>query len=144
MKRYMKNKNFISESFYNKICESNSKKENKIISLFLILNLILLPISIKNSNALFNKYKLNNNDLNNLECKESENKEETHELIENIELYLENIQNPDIINADINNGIGEISVANIEALNKINLDEKIKIKSIKADKDEYKIEVVCQ
>ena len=33
MKRYMKNKNFISESFYNKVCEKNEKKENKIIAL---------------------------------------------------------------------------------------------------------------
>lgn len=144
MKKYIKNKNFISESFYNKICENNFRKQNKIISLFLILNLILLPISIKNSNLLFNKNKVSDNNIDTLEYKELENKQKTAKFVENIKLYLESVQNPNIINAYINDGIGEISVANIEALNRINLDEKIKIKSIKADKNEYKLEVVCQ
>ena len=146
MKRYMKNKNFISEIFYNKVCEKNEKKENKIIALFLILNLCLLPISIEKTNLLSeqNHTKFEGEALNLEEYERLESDYNSEQCIEGIKLWLENVQDENIIDADINNGTGEISVANLEALNKINLYKKIKIKSIRAQGEAYKLEVISQ
>ena len=47
MKKYMKNKDFIPEKFYNKKELNKNKTENRVFILFLILNLILIPITTK-------------------------------------------------------------------------------------------------
>ncbi|MBA8983029.1 hypothetical protein [Clostridium saccharobutylicum] len=44
---YMKNKGFIPEKFYNKMQEKKTKNENEIFILFFMINLLIIPFTIK-------------------------------------------------------------------------------------------------
>lgn len=129
MKKYMKNKNFIPEKFYYKNELNNSKMENRIMILFLLMNLLLLPTTYKEMNKANEKPHIINNNI-----------KQNQYYLENIIMWVDNIFNDNIERAYITNNDGEILVDNLDRIDKLNLSNSLKIKDIsKNDDEKYKL-----
>ena len=85
MKKYLRNKNFIPNEFIERLDLNENKKNNQLISILILLNIIIIPTSV--NKILQNKeyeevYNNNNNNLeSNLNIEErikKENIEEYH------------------------------------------------------------------
>lgn len=123
MKRYLKYKNFTPCEFVELIDNKTNVKSNKLISILLILNIIVFPNSIKKI--------LNKGEDNGKRGTKVEDNINPHIYIgkENIELYLNQI-NSGISNMKIQNNNGTIEAKDKNEVFKIEINEKIKIKSI--------------
>lgn len=133
MKKYMKNKDFIPEKFYDKIELTKSKNENKIFTFFLIINLLLVQTTAKsiqeiNEQNIVGKYdasieqnKYNSNDIN---------------------LWIENIMRDDIEEAYITNNNGEVVVDNLDKVDELSSSTSIEISDVNLNADDkYRVGV---
>lgn len=133
MKKYMKNKDFIPEKFYDKIELTKSKNENKIFTFFLIINLLLVQTTAKsiqeiNEQNIVGKYdasieqnKYNSNDIN---------------------LWIENIMRDDIEEAYITNNNGEVVVDNLDKVDELSSSTSIEISDVNLNTDDkYRVGV---
>lgn len=133
MKKYLRNKNFIPNEFIERLDLNENKKNNQLISILILLNIIIIPTSV--NKILQNKeyeevYNNNNNNLeNNLNIEERIKKE-------NIEEWINNIT-PNILYMNIQNNNGSIKVKNKEEVFKIEENDKIKINSIIKNEENY-------
>lgn len=134
MKRYLKNKDFIPEKFCNKVELSNNKKENKIIILFLIINLFLIPITAKNIYAVKEKTNSHTDSINNIKQNSVQ--------LDDINIWVENIVRDDIEEAYINNNNGEIVVSDLNKIDELSTNTLIEINDINLNNDnKYKLGV---
>lgn len=133
MKKYLRNKNFIPNEFIERLDLNENKKNNQLISILILLNIIIIPTSV--NKILQNKeykevYNNNNNNLeSNLNIEERIKKE-------NIEEWINNIT-PNILYMNIQNNNGSIKVKNKEEVFKIEENDKIKINSIIKNEENY-------
>lgn len=133
MKKYLRNKNFIPNEFIERLDLNENKKNNQLISILILLNIIIIPTSV--NKILKNKeyeevYNHNNNNLEgNLNIEERIKKE-------NIEEWINNIT-PNILYMNIQNNNGSIKVKNKEEVFKIEENDKIKINSIIKNEENY-------
>lgn len=133
MKKYLRNKNFIPNEFIERVDLNENKKNNQLISILILLNIIIIPTSV--NKILQNKeyeevYNNNNNNLeSNLNIEERIKKE-------NIEEWINNIT-PNILYMNIQNNNGSIKVKNKEEVFKIEENDKIKINSIIKNEENY-------
>lgn len=133
MKKYLRNKNFIPNGFIERLDLNENKKNNQLISILILLNIIIIPTSV--NKILQNKeyeevYNNNNNNLeSNLNIEERIKKE-------NIEEWINNIT-PNILYMNIQNNNGSIKVKNKEEVFKIEENDKIKINSIIKNEENY-------
>lgn len=134
MKKYMKNKDFIPEKFYDKKQIGKDKKEKGILLLLLILNLILLPTTTKNieqtkKNSVINKPNIEEKRLNNDE-------------FDNINIWIENIISEDVDEACINKNKGEIIISSLENIDRLSGNKYITISDMNLKDDrKYKLGV---
>lgn len=133
MKKYIKNKNFIPDIFISEKEFQERKKEKNLLTLLIIVNVILIPISFNNLYGTINSKE--NEDIVQVDNK-SENLKVQNEIDNFINLY-----NNKIINMDINNGSGKIVLKDLSILEV--LEEKgISVKSISKDESgNYEVEV---
>ncbi|MCR1949740.1 hypothetical protein NSA50_01550 [Clostridium sp. DSM 100503] len=135
MKKYLKNKNFIPNEFIEKIGINENKKNNKLILILLMLNIIVIPTSA--NRVLHNKenVEVNNNNLDdNINTEKGFKKEDIKELINNIL--------PNILSMNIQNNNGSIKVKGKEDVFIIEEKGIIKIKSIiKDEQNDFTLEV---
>ncbi|AOR23921.1 hypothetical protein [Clostridium taeniosporum] len=130
MKKYIKNKNFIPKKFYNIQFKKEINNIKRIEFLFLILNLILLPITLKNI------YDYRENKYRSINYINNEYKvEEMGINFNDIVCWINNIFLDEVENASIDKNGGEIKINNINALKKIN--DSINIKNINNDNVNY-------
>lgn len=127
MKKYMKNKDFIPEKFYNKVDLNKSKNENRIFTFFLVINLILVQTTAKsihqiNEQNLRGKYEVSN--------------EQSKYNINDINLWIENIMKDDIEEAHINNNNGEIVVDGLDKVEELGASTSIEITEVNLNTDE--------
>lgn len=135
MKKYVRNKNFISDDFINKLEKNSNENNNKLILLLLIVNIFIIPNSIsKISNELENRKSVSAANMHN-------NSSATYKNINNdkLILILNSIGNIKKIKID-NNG-GFIEVDSMEEV--YNIDEKkdFKIKSVEIKEKTISVEV---
>lgn len=131
MKGYIKNKGFIPERFYNDIENYKRKKYNNVMSLFIIVNLILMPFTLKSykessvGKIVDSDFIINSKDEN---------------YILDIENWINTIFNSEINNAYITKSEGEVHIEDIETADIISLNRKIIIDSLNLN-DEGKYEL---
>ena len=134
MKKYMKNKDFIPEKFYDKKQIIENKKEKGILILFLILNLFLLPTTLKNieqtrRDAVINKTNIEEKSLSDVE-------------FDNIRIWIENILNDNVEEAYINKNKGEITISSLENIDVLSGNKSITISDVNLENDgQYKLGV---
>lgn len=127
MKKYMKNKDFIPEKFYDKKLMNENQKEKGILLLFLILNLFLLPTTINNIEQTKKDAAINNT---NIEEKKLSNVE-----FNNIKIWIENIINDDIEEAYINKNNGEIIINSLDNIDRLSGNKSIIISDVNLKDD---------
>lgn len=131
MKKYIKNKNFVPIEFYNLKVKKELESINKMKFLFIILNFILLPVTVKNL-YLYRENKANCIDnLVNYEYKV----QEKDIAYDNIVNWFDNIFLDQVEGAMIDKNSGEITISNMNVLKK--LSDKINIKNINNDNTNY-------
>lgn len=132
MKRYMKNKDFIPEKFYDKIEVNKNKIENKVFTIFLIINLFLIPITTKSIGEVKEKPITNKSDIskqNNINSND-------------INIWIESIIKNEIQEAYITNNNGEVLVNNLEEMDKLSSNNLIKISDVNLNSSgKYKLGV---
>jgi len=131
MKKYMKNKDFIPEKFYNKIELNKNKTENKLLTIFLMINLLIIPITTKSigefkEKPIVKKIDINYSKHNNINSND-------------INIWIESIIKNDIEEAHITNNNGEIVVKDLEKFDELSL---IKISDVNLNSNgSYKLGV---
>ncbi len=134
MKKYMKNKGFITEEFYNKIELNKNKTENRVFTLLLLINLILITITMKSIGEVKDKYRENKSNINHSE----KNKINSND----INKWIKSIIKDEIEEAYITNKKGEVIVNNLERIDEISSDTSINISDINInDSGKYKLGV---
>lgn len=134
MKKYMKSKDFIPERFYNKKQNNINKKENGMIAILLILNLIALPTTAKNIEKIKEKPVINHMDM---EMDKSNQIE-----LDQINLWIENILNDDIEEICINKNKGEVIINNLDSIDNLSSNKFISISDANLKSDgKYKVGV---
>lgn len=134
MRSYKKYKNFIPDSFYLKIGEQRNRKQNILINLFVIFNLIFIPMNFKNLNILAEKNAK-------FDEKKSYSAEKGYEL-NTIVSTIEELFSEDFEDVYINNDFGEIVINNFKIAEKIEKSKLIEIKEASLIEDgKYKIGV---
>lgn len=134
MKKYIKNKDFIPEKFYDKKQSIKNKREKGILMLLIVLNLFLLPITTKNieqnkKTSVLNKANIEDKSLNNDEFK-------------NVNIWIENILNNDVEEAHIDKSKGEIIISSLESIDKLSCNKFIMISDMNLKNDgKYKLGV---
>ena len=134
MKRYMKNKDFIPEKFYDKIELNRNKTENKIFTLFLIINLFIIPITTKSIGEVKEKTIVNRSDVydskqNNINSND-------------INIWIENIMKSDIEEACITNNNGEVIVKDLDEIDELSSNSSIEINDVNLESSgKYKLGV---
>lgn len=120
----MKNKDFIPEKFYSKMELNNRKNEKRIIVLFLLINLALLPETSKEISKINKKTPVINDNIK----KDKSN-------LNHVSTWIKNIFRYDVEEAYITNDKGEIVVDDINKVKELNLDNSITINDINLDND---------
>lgn len=132
MKIYMKNKDFIPERFFNKVEMNTIRKENKVIVLFLIINLIAFPFVVENISETKESSKLNRNS----------NLEEGKIKFEDISIWVKNLMKDNIEEAHITNNGGDIIVNNLSDIDELSSNGFIEIHDMNLnDNEKYKLGV---
>lgn len=132
MKIYTKNKDFIPERFFNKAEMNTIRKENKVIILFLIINLIAFPFVVQNISETKESSKLNRNS----------NLEEGKIKFEDISIWVKNLTKDNIEEAHITNNGGDIIVNNLSDIDELSSNGFIEIHDMNLnDNEKYKLGV---
>ncbi len=132
MKIYTKNKDFIPERFFNKVEMDTIRKENKVIILFLIINLIAFPFVVQNISETKESSKLNRNS----------NIEEGKIKFEDISIWVKNLMKDNIEEAHITNNGGDIIVDNLSDIDELSSNGFIEIHDMNLnDNEKYKLGV---
>lgn len=132
MKIYTKNKDFIPERFFNRVEMNTMRKENKVVILFLIINLIAFPFVVKNISETKESSKLNRNS----------NLEESKIKFEDISIWVKNLMKDNIEEAHITNNGGDIIVNNLSDIDELSSNGFIEIHDINLnDNEKYKLGV---
>lgn len=134
MKKYMKNKDFIPEKFYDKIEINKNKTENRIFTLFLIINLLLIPFTTKSMSEVKEKHIANKSDIND----SRPNKINSND----IKIWIENIIKDEVEEAYISNNNGEVVVNDIDKIDEFSLNSLIDISEVNLNSNgKYKLGV---
>lgn len=132
MKTYMKNKDFIPEKFYKKVELNTNKKENKILMLFLIINLLFVGQTAKYISEIKETPIISRNNY----------MEQNKVNFDDINLWIKSIMTDDIEEAYITNNSGEILVSDLNKIDKITSNNLIKVDDINLNSSEkYKLGV---
>jgi len=132
MKKYMKNKNFIPENFYNRKELVENKKEKGFIVLILILNLILIPITTKGLGEIKKTTLVNKDGINNIIPSKIDKS--------TINRWIESILDDDIESVYITKSNGEITVNNLDKIEALSSNKFIGIDEVNLKADEkYKL-----
>ena len=132
MKKYMKNKNFIPENFYNRKELVENKKEKGFIVLILILNLILIPITTKGLGEIKKTTLVNKDGINNIIPSKIDKS--------TINIWIESILDDDIESVYITKSNGEITVNNLDKIEALSSNKFIGIDEVNLKADEkYKL-----
>jgi hypothetical protein len=132
MKIYTKNKDFIPERFFNKAEMNTIRNENKVIILFLIINLIAFPFVVQNISETKESSKLNRNS----------NLEEGKIKFEDISIWVKNLMKDNIEEAHITNNGGDIIVNNLSDIDELSSNGFIEIHDMNLnDNEKYKLGV---
>lgn len=134
MKKYMKNKDFIPEKFYDKIELNKNKTENRIFTLFLIINLLLIPFTTKGMSEIKEKPIVNESDIYDSKPNEINSND--------INIWIENIIRDEVEEAYIANNNGEVVVNDIDKIDEFSLNSLIKISEVNLNSNgKYKLGV---
>ena len=134
MKKYMKNKDFIPEKFYDKIELNKNKTENRIFTLFLIINLLLIPFTTKVVSEIKEKPIVNESDIYDSKPNEINSND--------INIWIENIIRDEVEEAYIANNNGEVVVNDIDKIDEFSLNSLIKISEVNLNSNgKYKLGV---
>ena len=134
MKKYMKNKDFIPEKFYDKIELNKNKTENRIFTLFLIINLLLIPFTTKSMSEIKEKPIVNKSDM----YDDKLNKINSND----INMWIENIIRDEVEEAYIANNNGEVVVNDINKIDELSLNSLIEISDVNLNSNgKYKLGV---
>ncbi|OSA90522.1 UNVERIFIED_ORG: hypothetical protein B2H95_12280 [Clostridium botulinum] len=131
MKKYIRNQNFIPKKFYDLKIQKEEEYINKIKFLFIILNLILLPMTLKNI-SIFKENKSNleiNTQFSGIKV------EESNISGDDIITWINNIFVEHVESAYVDKYGGEFKINKMESLQKISDD--INIKNINNDNTNY-------
>lgn len=128
MMKYIKNKNFIPTEFIEKLNINENKKNNKLISILIILNIIIIPTSVNKVVKNKDNAKVYNNNLETNQDIEKGIKRE------NIETWINNIS-PNMLNMNVQNNNGSIKVKKKEDVFEIEEKNIIKINTIIKDEE---------
>jgi len=132
MKKYMKNKNFIPENFYNRKELVKNKKEKGFIVLILILNLILIPITTRGLGEIKKTTLVNKDGINNIIPSKIDKS--------TINRWIESILDDDIESVYITKSNGEITVNNLDKIEALSSNKFIGIDEVNLKADEkYKL-----
>lgn len=132
MKIYTKNKDFIPERFFKRAEMNTIRKENKVIILFLIINLIAFPFVVQNISETKESSKLNRNS----------NLEEGKIKFEDISIWVKNLMKDNIEEAHITNNGGDIIVNNLSDIDELSSNGFIEIHDMNLnDNEKYKLGV---
>ncbi|WP_160688821.1 hypothetical protein [Clostridium sp. C2-6-12] len=134
MKKYMKNKNFIPEKFYEKKQVKKNRRETEILLVILIVNLFLLPITVKSNEQAKKATSINKINV--------EEKQLGMDEFENINIWIENIINDDVEEAYIDKNKGEIIINSIDNIDKLSSKKSLTINDVNLiDDGQYKLGV---
>ncbi|WP_252229159.1 hypothetical protein [Clostridium sp. ZBS15] len=131
MKKYIRNENFIPRKFYDLKIQKEVESIKRIKFLFIIVNLILLPMTFKNI-YIFRENKsnlINNADNNKIEVEESSVD------CDDIVSWINNIFLDEIESACVDKDGGQFKINEMDAIEKI--DSDINIKNINNDNTNY-------
>ena len=134
MKFYKKYKDFIPNSFYLRLEKKKRKNENIIISMFLVINLLLLPVNLKSLNILNKKEVKYNDDVSYSDKGSFE--------IEVISYVLDKLLIDEFEEVYINNNCGEILISSLNNTDRIEEDNIFEGNEVSlVGDDKYKIGV---
>ena len=134
MKKYMKNKDFIPEKFYNKIELNKNKTENRVFTLFLVINLLIIPITAKSIGEIKEKPIANKIDI----YDSKQNQINSNE----INIWIESIIKDEIEEAHITNNNGEVIVNDLVKIDELSSNSSIKIRDVNMNSSgKYKLGV---
>lgn len=134
MKFYKKYKDFIPNSFYLRLEKKKRKNENIIISMFLVINLLLLPVNLKSLNILNKKEVKYNDDVSYSDKGSFE--------IEVISYILDKLLIDEFEEVYINNNCGEILISSLNNTDRIEEDNIFEVNEVSlVGDDKYKIGV---
>ena len=134
MKFYKKYKDFIPNSFYLRLEKKKRKNENIIISMFLVINLLLLPVNLKSLNILNKKEVKYNDDVSYSDKGSFE--------IEVISYVLDKLLIDESEEVYINNNCGEILISSLNNTDRIEEDNIFEVNEVSlVGDDKYKIGV---
>jgi len=134
MKKYMKNKDFIPEKFYNKIELNKNKTENKLFTILLIINLFIIPITTKSIGEFKEKPIANKSDIydskhNNIDSND-------------IKIWIESIIKNSIEEANITKNNGEVVVKDLAEIDELSSNSSIEISDVNLNSSgKYKLRV---
>jgi len=134
MKKYMKNKDFIPEKFYNKIELNKNKTENKLFTIFLLINLLIIPITTRSIGEFKEKPIVNKSDIydskhNNINSND-------------INIWIESIIKNGIEEAYITNNKGEVIVKDLDKIDEFSSNGSIEISDVNLNSSgKYKLGV---
>lgn len=135
MKKYSKNKNFIPNDFIERLNDNSEKKNNKLITLLIVLNIMFFPTT-------FNKVIVNKKEINEEKLKVEKDSNLEKDIKKESLKYWVNSINSNIINMKIQNSSGIIKIKGEEEVFKIEAKEEFKIKSIiKEENNSFILEV---
>ena len=130
----MKNRDFIPEKFYNKIELNKNKTEKQLFTLFLIINLLIIPITTKSigefkEKPIEKKINIYDSKYNNINSN-------------NINIWIESIIKNDIEEAYITNNNGEVVVKDLEKIDEFSSNGSIEISDVNLNSSgKYKLGV---
>jgi len=127
MKKYMKNKNFIPEKFYNRKELNKNKKEKILLMLFVIVNLILVPITTKSIREIKTTTMVSNDGINNSKSRKID--------ANSINIWIESIIEDDIDEANINKSNGDVTVNNLAEIEELSSNKFINIREFNLKDD---------
>jgi len=127
MKKYMKNKNFIPEKFYNRKELNKNKKEKILLMIFVIVNLILVPITTKSIGEIKTTTIVSNDGINNSKSRKID--------ANSINIWIESIIEDDIDEANITKSNGDVTVNNLTKIEELSLNKFINIREFNLKDD---------
>jgi len=127
MKKYMKNKNFIPEKFYNRKELNKNKKEKIVLMIFVIVNLILVPITTKSIGEIKTTTIVSNDGINNSKSRKID--------ANSINIWIESIIEDDIDEANITKSNGDVTVNNLTKIEELSLNKFINIREFNLKDD---------
>ena len=130
----MKNKNFIPEKFYNRKELNKNKKEKILLMLFVIVNLILVPITTKSIGEIKTTTMVSNDGINNSKSRKID--------ANSINIWIESIIEDDIDEANITKSNGDVTVNNLTKIEELSLNKFINIREFNL-KDDGKYNLIA-